>query len=166
MALTLNAVINFFHRTLSVTMLYYKTKYGCKWTSSLEDIVETVLFWLFKPSLWLNLHIGSPSCGGEVAVNVFNKNKPNLSTPVYSVTNQACPLLFISVLVSISVLYGPFNCISLHNFSWQLSAFSLCSSSLISALLILSTIYLFKKVSFSPDILLCGWLGSKHQLTN
>ena len=52
-------------------------------------------------------------------------------------------------------LYGPFNCISFHKFSRQLSAFSLCSSGLISALFVLSTIYLFMKVSFSLDIL-CG----------
>ena len=39
-------------------------------------------------------------------------------------------------------LYGPFNCISFHEFSRQLSVFSLCSSGLISALLVLSTIYL------------------------
>ena len=32
--------------------------------------------------------------------------------------------------------------------------------------LVLSTIYLFMKVSLSPDIILCGWLGFKHQLTN
>ena len=62
-------------------------------------------------------------------------------------------------------LYGPFNCISFHK-SRQLSAFSLCSSGFISALLVLSTIYLFRKVSFSTDIILCGWLGLKHQLTN
>ena len=63
-------------------------------------------------------------------------------------------------------LYGPFNCISFHKFSRQLSAFSLCSSGLISALLVLSTIYLFMKVSLSPNVILCGWLGLKHQLTN
>ena len=40
-------------------------------------------------------------------------------------------------------LYGPFNCISFHKSSRQLSAFSLCSPSLISDLLVLSTIYLF-----------------------
>ena len=32
--------------------------------------------------------------------------------------------------------------------------------------MVLSTIYLFRKVSLSPDIILCGWLGLKHQLTN
>ena len=63
-------------------------------------------------------------------------------------------------------LYGLFNCISIHKFSRQLSAFSLCSSSLISALLVLSTIYVFMKAPFSPDIILCSWLDLKHQLTN
>ena len=51
---------------------------------------------------------------------------------------------------------GPFNRILFHKFSRQLSAFSLCSSGLISALLVLSTIYLFMKASLSPDIILCG----------
>ena len=50
--------------------------------------------------------------------------------------------------------YGSFNCISLHKFSRQLSVFWLRSSSFISALLVLSTTYLFLKVSFSPDIFL------------
>ena len=63
-------------------------------------------------------------------------------------------------------LYGPFNCISFHKFSRQLSDFSLCSSGLISALLALLIMYLFMKVSLSPDIILCGWLGLKHKLTN
>ena len=63
-------------------------------------------------------------------------------------------------------LYGPFNCISFHKFSQQLSAFSLCSSDLISVLLALSTIYLFMKVSLSADIILCVWLGLKHQPIN
>ena len=62
-------------------------------------------------------------------------------------------------------LYGPFSCISFHKFSRQLSAFSICSSGLIFASLVLSTIILFLKVSFSPDIILCGWLGLKHQQT-
>ena len=56
-------------------------------------------------------------------------------------------------------LYSPFNCISFNKFSRQLSAFSLCSSGLISALSVLSTIHLFMKVSFSPDspgAILCG----------
>ena len=63
-------------------------------------------------------------------------------------------------------LYGPFNFISFREFSRQLSVFSLCSSGLSSSLLVLSTIYLFMKVCFSPDIIPSGCLGSKHRLTN
>ena len=95
-----------------------------------------------------------PSRGGDVAVYVQDINQPSL------------PTIFHSVLVSTFFLYGPFNCISLHKSSQQFSAFSLCSSRLISALWVLSTIYLFMKVSLSPDIIFCGWLGLKHQLTN
>ena len=80
-------------------------------------------------------------------------------------TDWACPLLFLFCSWVCFRLNGPFNCISFHKFSWKLSAFSLFSFGLISALLVLSTTYLFMKVSFSPDIILCGWLGLKHQLT-
>ena len=83
---------------------------------------------------------GSPSSGGDVAVYVFDINQPSLPTPFY----------FCSCVCF--CLKGPFNCISCHKFSWQLSAF--CSSGLISALLVLSTIYLFIKVSFSLDTIL------------
>ena len=62
-------------------------------------------------------------------------------------------------------LYGPFNCISFHKFSQQPFAFSFCCCGINSALLVLSTVYLFMKVSLSPHIILCGWLGLKHQLT-
>ena len=77
---------------------------------------------------------------------------------------RACPLFLFCSCVCFC-LYGPFNCISFYKFSRQLSAFSLCSSGFISALLVLSTVYLFKKVSLGPDIVLCGWLGLKHQLS-
>ena len=49
--LTLSAVIQFVRRTLWLIMLYYQTEFGCKRTSSLEDIVEIVIFLLYKPSL-------------------------------------------------------------------------------------------------------------------
>ena len=81
-------------------------------------------------------------------------NQPSLPTPFYS------------VLVSVSVFMALSNVFHSKTFSRHLSAFSLCSSGLISALLVLSTIYLFLKVSLSPDIILCDWLGLKHQLTN
>ena len=63
-------------------------------------------------------------------------------------------------------LCGPFNCISFHKFFQQLSAFSFCSSSPKSALSALSTIYLFLKVSLSPDVIPSGWHCLEHQLTN
>ena len=63
-------------------------------------------------------------------------------------------------------LYGPFDCISFHQVSKQLSVFLLCSSNLISSSFVLSIICLFMKVSFSPDIIPNGWLGLKHQLTS
>ena len=63
-------------------------------------------------------------------------------------------------------LYGHFNCISFHKFSRRLPAFSLCSSALNSALLVLSALYPSMKVFFGTDVILCGWLGLKHQLTN
>ena len=90
---------------------------------------------------------GSPSLGGDVAHSC-----PKLAHSFFSSCVYFC-------------LYCPFNCISFHKFSRQLSAFSSCSSSLNSALLVLSTLYLFMKVPLSPDIILCGWLGLKHQLT-
>ena len=82
--------------------------------------------------------VGSPSRGGYVTVYVFE------------MTNRDCPLFFFCTCVCFR-LYGPLNCISFHKFSRQLSAFSLCSSGFISALLGLSTIYLFMKFSLSPD---------------
>ena len=44
--------LSYLYRTLWLLMLYYQTKFGWKWTSSLEDIVKIVIFWLYKPSLW------------------------------------------------------------------------------------------------------------------
>ena len=70
------------------------------------------------------------------------------------------PLLFLnfiySVLVSVSVFMALSTLISLHKFSRQLFAFSLCSSGFNSAILVLSIIYLFMKVSLSPDVILVG----------
>ena len=96
---------------------------------------------------------GSPSRGGDVVVYVWHKPTELAHS-------------FLSCYCVSFCLYGPFNCISFHKFSGELSAFSLCSSGLISALFVISTIHLFMKVSFSPDIILFGWLGLKHQLTN
>ena len=70
--------------------------------------------------------------------------------------------------------YGPFNCISFHKFFQQRSTFLLCSSGFISALLVLSTTYMYLKVSLALTTMaqgtdtwtnLCAWLGLKHLLT-
>ena len=78
--------------------------------------------------------VGSAPRGEDVTINVYDINPPSLPTP------------FNSVLVSVFFSYGSFNYISFHKFSQKFPAFSLCSPSLISALLVLSTVYLFVKV--------------------
>ena len=40
-----------FHRTLGHKMMYHQTKPSCKQVKSMEDIVETVIFLLYKPLL-------------------------------------------------------------------------------------------------------------------
>ena len=72
------------------------------------------------------------------------------------INQQSLPIPFLFCYCIYFCLYVPFNCISFQKFSRPLSAFLLCSSGLISALLALSTIYLFMKVSFSPDIIPSG----------
>ena len=104
------------------------------------------LFQSFQSLFALSVLVGSPSRGGDVTVYVWHR-PPEL----------AHSFLFFSCVCF--CLYGPFNCISFHKFSRQLSAFLLCSSGLISALLVRWTVYLFLKVSFSPDIILRGRLG-------
>ena len=79
---------------------------------------------------------------------------------LYKPTECAHSFLFCSSVYFF--LYDPFNWVSFHKFSRQFAALSLCSSGLLSALSVLSTVYLFVKISFSP---FCGWLGLKHQLT-
>ena len=73
---------------------------------------------------------------GMLRFYVFDINQVNLT------------LLFFLFLCL--CLCGFFNFISFYKCSRQLSAFSLSSSGLISAVLVLSTIYLFVKVSLSP----------------
>ena len=63
----------------------------------------------------------------------------------HKLTELAHSFLFCSCVCF--CLYGPSNCISFHNFSRQLSVFSLCSSGLTC---------LFMQASFSPDVIHCG----------
>ena len=98
-----------------------------------DSSVLMLFLWGFQYCLIFNVvfHFvptNSFSHGGDVAVYVF-WDKP---------TELAHSFLFCCVCFC---LFGPFNCISFHEFSWQLSAFSLSSSGLFSALLVLSTIW-------------------------
>ena len=82
----------------------------------------------------------------------------------HQLTELAHPFSFCSCVYTCS--YGPFNCISFHKFSRRMFSFSLCSSCLISVLLVLLTIYLFVKIALSPDVILCSWLALMHRVTN
>ena len=88
--------------------------------------------------------MGSPSRGGDVVVYIFDINQLSLPTPFNSV------LVSVSVSIAASTVFHsispPDN--SPHSHS-VLPVF-------ISALLVLSTLYLFMKVSLSPDIIFCG----------
>ena len=95
---------------------------------------------------------GLPSRGRDVVVYVKDINQRSLPTP------------FNSVLVSVSV-FRAFSTVFHSMNSPDNSPFS-HSSGLIAALLVLSTICLFMEVSFSPDIIPSGCLGSKRLLTN
>ena len=59
-------------------MLYYQTKFGCEQTSSLEDIVKIVIFWLYKPRCDLDIEGNEP--------NFFaHETPPHDNTPQYQV---------------------------------------------------------------------------------
>ena len=98
--------------------------------------------------------MGSPSRGGDVAVYVCVINQPSLPTPFRSV------LMSISIFMALSTVFHSINSPD-HS---PLSHFVLPVQ--VPALLVISTISLFMKVFFSPDVILCGLLGLKLQLTN
>ena len=97
---------------------------------------------------------GSPSRGGDVAVYVFYINQPSLPTPFHSVR------VTVSVFMALSTVFQSIN--SPDNSPLSHSVLPVLFLSYWS----FWNIYLFMKVSFSPDIILCGWLGLKHQLTS
>ena len=86
---------------------------------------------------------GVPSRNGNVTVYVKDINQPSLPTPFYSV------LVSIFVFMALSTVFHYIN-------SPDNSPLSHCSSGLISDLLVLLAMYVFTKVSLSPDIILCG----------
>ena len=87
---------------------------------------------------------GSPSVAGDVMVRVFDMHQLSLPTPFHSV------LVSTSVSMALSTVFHSINSPDNSPFSHSVLP------GLISALLVLSTIYLFMKVSLSPDVSLCG----------
>ena len=128
----------------------------------MHSFSEALILWLFFvhgyikcpgnvmiPRLWVPA--GSPSHCGDVAVYVFDINQPGLPTPFCSV------LVSVSVFIALSTVFHSIN-------STDNSPLSFC---VLPVFLVVSTMCLFMKVFFSPDIFLFGWLGLKHQqLTN
>ena len=104
-------------------------------------------------SLQLHVPMGSPSHGGDVTVYVYDINQLSLPTPFYSVH------VSVSVFVALSTVFHSIN-------SPDNSPFSHSVLPAFSALFVLSTMCLFMKISFSPDVIPSGCLCSKHQLTN
>ena len=100
--------------------------------------------------LWGRVPTGLPSRGGDITVYVWHKP----AELVHSFLLCSCVYF---------CLCGPFNCISFHKFSQQLSAFSFCSSGLISALLVLSTLYLFNPFIASYTCSAHTWVLSMYQ---
>ena len=114
--------------------------------------------WKNESDLWRELCFtlilvpaASPSRGGDVTVYVWHKP-------------TECAHCFSFCSCAYFCLYGPFRCILFLKFSRQLSVFLLCSSGLISASVVLSTIMSLYESLPSLDIIRNGWLGSKHQL--
>ena len=79
--------------------------------------------------LILSVPMGSPSCGGDVVGYVFDIKQPSLPTPFASV------LVSVSVFMTLSAVFYSIN--SSNNYP--------LSHSVLPVLLVLSTIYLFKK---------------------
>ena len=111
-----------------------------------------------------------PDCTSELASFPSQKEAPALGcwerrNNVPSTENQELSKSFYPLLVSISIFMALSAVLHSIN-SPDNFPFSDCSFGLISALVVLSNVYLFMKVSFCPNIIPSGWPGSKHQLTN
>ena len=124
--------------TLTRTALWYGNIVYFHWNSTMKGY--TIIYFLSVPLV----PVGSPSRGGDVKVYVW-----------YEPTELAHSFLFCSW--ACVCLFGPFNCIPFHKFSQQLSAFSLCSFGLISALLVLSAIVPAGSPSRGGDVTVCVW---------
>ena len=122
-----------------------------QWTYTQTHITHSLNIFLYVPE-------EVPS-GGE-NLDIFS-SFPS-STPTLFVTKKMglwrslrC-LIYVHVRCSCFCLYGPFNSILFHKFILITLRFLTQFFRPYFCLMVLSTIYLFTKVSFSPDIILCG----------
>ena len=121
----------------------------CHW--NLGDMLNELVNWLW--SLYGGFpqaHFSWWGCYGYVS----DMNQPSLPTLFYSV------LVSVSVFTTLSTVFHSVN--SPDNSPISLSVLLV----LILLFLVLPTLYLFMGVPLSPEIILCGCLGLKRQLTN
>ena len=131
----------------------YIHKIGCGWFSyQLLDLKRVFVIYCYKQ----NDHCPAYHRGILHEVGMLRLmsltyiNQPSLPPCCF------CFIVSISVFMALSAVFCSLNPPDNSPFS----------HSVLPVVLVLSTIYLFMKVSFSPDIIPSGWLGSKHQLTN
>ena len=112
------------------------------------------LLYRWRITSWHIVPAGWPSHDGDVTVYVKDVNQLSLPTPIYSV------LVSTSVFMAVSTVFRSIN--SPDNSPLSHSFLPVLFLPYGSFQLYISII----KVSHSPDIIPCGWLGLKHQLTN
>ena len=104
-------------KTLNLTMELVTSR-TVEEVIQVKSCAQPMHWWIsfvFVVCFSLSLSAGLPSHGGDVTVYVWHKP-----------TELAHSFLLCSCVYS--CLRGPFNCISFHKFSRQLSAYSLCCS--------------------------------------
>ena len=94
--------------------------------------------------------MGSPPCGGDVEVYVFDINQPSLPTPSYSV------LVSISVFMALSTIFHSINSPDNSPLSHSVLRSYFCLTDPFNYIPLYESLLLFMKVSFSPDIMICG----------
>ena len=98
---------------------------------------------LGKFKTWLDKGHNRANASLQLYLSDVSDHGGDVTVSVLDITNRACPHLLLRSCFYIC-LYDLFNCILFRKSSRQLSVFSLCSSDLISALLVLVTIHLFE----------------------
>ena len=108
----------------------------------------------FWEALYLTgVSTGSPSRGGDVTVYIPDINQPILPTPFYSV------LVSVSDIMALSTVFHSIKSPNNSPLSHSVHLVLFCLIGLLN--------YISLYESFlSHDVILCGWLGLKHHLTN